>query len=248
MLTVFNGTTVSNSSYDWGAWTELHATAASTYGGLLVTCTATTGASDNTSLVSIGFGASGSEVEVAVINSSSHGAGTGLGQNPAIYLPILVPKGTRIAGRSSYRSAVVFVSGFPETSGVPTRLESYFARTFFSGQYLTNPYSLGASSAWQQITASTTSAYRGLILSPGAGVATMDSNTDVTITLGIGASGAEVEIGTCRVNTSTAEAMVTRHGSTHEMINRHIPAGTRIAVKQSSARTYFNAMVIGVPY
>lgn len=242
-ITSTSGVTATAGVGDWGSWVEVTPLTAVEYGGLFVLANSASSATDTTTMISVGIGGSGSEVQIAAFNASSHGSGTSTGATPGVYLPVRIPKGSRLAVRGGAAAATVHVSYFPAAVGLPTRLESISGN---AAAY--TPKVVAASSAWTQMTASTNSAYRGLILIPGAGAATIDTNTDVTVTLGIGASGAEVEIGTCRVNTTTAESLSLRIGTTCDVIVRHIPKGTRIAVKQSSARTYFNATVIGIPY
>ena len=63
-----------------------------------------------------------------------------------------------------------------------------------------------------------------------------------------GASGSETRIGGCRFRTNVNESIFTDQGPVPFLYVGDVPAGTRLAVRQNSAQTYFDACVIGIPY
>lgn len=244
-LTASGGLSVAAASLGWGAYVEVVASTADEYGGLLVSMNVAASTVATSGVASIATGAAGSEVDVAIFNISSHGSGTATGTTPQIPIPVRIPKGSRIAIRSGNPAGTAHVSAFPAVPGLPLKLESMN----YTVSFLVVPTtSIAASSTWTQLSAATNSAYRGLVLIPGANSGTMSAENAVTFTMGVGASGAEVSIGTCQVNTTTAESLTMRLGTTCDVIVRHIPKGSRLAVKQTSANTYFNATILGIPY
>jgi hypothetical protein len=238
-----------------GAWQEVIASSSAqanlmvvAISGMSVTSTDTRG------LVDIGFGAAAAEQ--AVVSSlpagfshaiSASGGSLGSGNPHLIWLPVNVPKGTRISARLqaliTVDTAVVTVSLFSAAYGrSPAKLDTLGATTASS-----EGTSLGTS--YTEITAATAQPYQALILLPCGGTATVYGNQTVTYTLGVGAAAAEVDLATTKISTDTAERIITYCAiPMPTIVAGHFPKGIRVAAKQSLSGSYRGAIVLGVPY
>lgn len=244
--------TASASANTKGSWVELVAatTAPATWLVLSFYQVTNPSAVDSSTLMDIGFGAGGAEV-VRLANVPVGYLGTSTANARTIAVPLYVPVGTRIAARvqSATGSRVTGVSAEVFASRdlmAPTTIDTIGANTTSSVGV-----TLATSSAWTEIVAATTQPYRMLIFlaSPG-GTSGVGSDTGVAIAGGVGASGSETQLTTWTVQTSSSEVMNVQSSwfSNLGIATGHFPAGTRVAMKQSTTRTYWNGIVLGVPY
>ena len=244
-----------------GAWTELLAASATASTDTIamlflsnIAGSALTSA-DNSTLIDIGVGASGSES--AIISDVAIG---GLSTQAALLLalPVRIAGNTRIAFRSrcatlsrgNQRSVAFHAFSSPFADRIPTSLD-----TLGSSQATSSGTAMsGASGSWVQITAATTRDYQALILIPsGAANFTGGSTTTNRLDLGIGAAGSEVAISSVVTDVGGANGFINPAYGLPGLVGvcgRAIPAGTRIAVRHDRASnpSWLAACVIGVPY
>jgi hypothetical protein len=240
-----------------GAWAPVIATTAAPANWMLVTISGMTQTTTDTrGLVDIGTGAAAAET--VVVSSlpagfshsiSAAGGSTGLGNPLWAWLPVDIPKGTRVAARLralvTVDTAVVSVALFNTPLGrSPSKLDTIGAVTASS-----RGTNMPSNDTYVELTAATAQAYQALILLPCGGSATVYGTATVTYTMAIGASGAEVAVATSRVTTDTSERILQYPSSAAPNIAvGHFPRGTRVACKQSTGVAYRDAIVIGVPY
>lgn len=237
--------TASATPHTKGLWSELVASTSTQSQFLtLFLVTATSQATTSTPiLMDIGFGAAASEV--VVIPNLSLGA---MDIGYSVTFPINVPKGTRIAARiqgAVISETAIIVVSLSKSVGfnAPARIDTYGVDTATS---LGVP--LPTSNTYAEVTASTTQPYQMLIASVAVGsTSTVWANATSTYTVAVGASGSEVAIATFDVRTSTNETffLAALHGVS---VVGHVPAGTRIAVKQQTGADYRGVIVHGVRY
>jgi hypothetical protein len=253
-------TTSGGSANAAGAWTQLlaaSATASTDTISMLFLMTYGASASttaDNSTLIDIGTGASGSET--AIISDVAVG---GL-QNTSLplALPVRIGGNTRIAFRSrcatasraNQRTLGVHVFSAPFADRIPTSLDTLgTSQSTSSGTAMS-----GGAGTWVQITASTTKDYQSLILVPsGAGNFTGGSTTTNRLDMGIGAAGSEVAISSVITDVTGANGFIAPQYGLPGLVGvcgRAIPAGTRIAVRHDRASnpSWLAACVVGVPY
>ena len=237
--------TADNAAHTKGAWIELVASTSANASFIIVEVSgiAASGA-DTATLVDVGTGASGSEtalipnVGVGAANSNTQGLAT-----LAFGIPIKIASGTRLSARIQS-----VVAGPPAKSAVVRVL------TFDMGDYAYAPTSVdvigtstatsvgtalsGASGTWVEIIASTTNAYKGVVIVPSSS-ATATGNIRVEYRLGTGASGAETARGRMFGTFTTAEG-VGILPRTSPLITAQIPSGTRLSVRHDIASTSGN--------
>jgi len=167
------------------------------------------------------------------------GAGASVGGNVstlAFGVPYKIPSGTRIAARiqsliTGGKTAVVNVWTFDmgDYNYAPTAVDVIGTSTATS----TGTAMSGSSGTWVQITASTSNAYRAVVIVPSTSDASCAS-VIVEYRLGVGASGSEQEIGRTFVSFSNAEACSTlsRFSS---IISGSIPSGSRLSIRHNIA-------------
>jgi hypothetical protein len=253
-------TTSGGSANAAGAWTQLlaaSATASTDTMSMLFLSTIAASAStsaENSTLIDIGIGASGSET--AIISDVAIGGLQNVGLQLA--LPVRIAGNTRIAFRSRCATASranqrstafhVFSSSFADR--IPTSLDTLgTSQSTSAGTAMS-----GASGSWVQITAATTKDYQALILVPsGAGNFTGGTTSTNRLDLGIGAAGSEVAISSVVADVVGANGYIQPNYGLPGLVGvcgRAIPAGTRIAVRHDRASnpSWLAACVIGVPY
>jgi hypothetical protein len=227
-----------------GAWTQIiGSTSADTSYLLIQVSSVSTSATDTSTLLDLGTGASGSETAFAS-NICIGGA-----QSLLVAFPIKIPSGTRVAARiqSVIGSKTAFVTIWTIDDGhydtAPTSVDVIGADAATS----TGTAFSGASGTWVEGIASTSQAYRAVALA----VAIQSDNAPSGIRnygVGVGASGSEIQFGAYRANAGTAENFVTeRPYALH--FGRRIPAGTRLAVRHAftaDPQTY-GFTLIGIP-
>jgi hypothetical protein len=247
--------TANTAAHTKGAWAQLIGSTASN--ASLLVCSVANIATSNTdtaTLIDIGTGSAGSETVVAG-DIAVGGASTATGGYRAgcfFLIPLKIPSGTRIAAR--IQSVV--------TGG---KVGQVFAFAVNAGDYDTAPTSVdvigtntatskgtefsGASGSWNEAVASTSQAYRAV----GVVVSIHDANMSVTggtrdFSIGVGASGSEVEFGNLRYENNTAETSSLMPPYS-QLFGRAIPAGSRLAVKHNFASdpNKFGFCLIGIP-
>jgi hypothetical protein len=247
---LFLGAAVTNvvtsaTAHNKGAWFQAFASSAGdvSFVALYVFNLSTT-ATNSAALVDIGTGAAGSET-VIVPNIAVGGAA-----EASVYIfPLKIASGTRIAVRAQ---------GAQTSKTFAARLT-----TFSTNDYAIAPTTLdvigsstansqgtsfsGASGTWVEATASTSRAYRAVVLVPS----THDTDTAAItpeFTVGVGASGAEVAFGIARVQYLNTEACRLQQPYV-TLFSRAIPAGSRLAVKHDIAADpgKYGFCLIGIP-
>jgi hypothetical protein len=214
---------------------------------------------DNSMLLDIGKGASGSEVLVAqdiAIGGLQNSGGFG----PALHIPVRIEGATRIAIRVRaatasrvFTTTQIIISGAPSivpfADRLPTSLDTMGTSTATSaGTAMT-----GASGTWTEITASTTKDFQALVLVPSGPGSAGAGQTAYTyrLDLGIGPAGGEVPVASAYGNTSAAAFVANSlFASSNSIYGGFVPAGTRISVRHNLAASpgFLCACVIGVPY
>jgi hypothetical protein len=240
--------TASTTAHTYGAWTEVVASLASDTSMLNILVGGINQSTvDTSSVVSIGIGASGSETELFY-----YAVGSAYTETSSIYgglnvqVPVSLPAGTRVAARlqslvTGGKTGTIQIQRIGATAvslpSLPKKYDSLGVNLATS-----TGTDLPALNVYQEIVASTTNAYRGLVLIPS--VASTAIGTAVTnMTVGVGASGSEIDIGTVACRSTIAETIAC---PINMFFPFNIPAGSRIAVKQSINSTSFDASVIGV--
>jgi hypothetical protein len=104
---------------------------------------------------------------------------------------------------------------------------------------------IAANSTYTEIVASTSNPYQGLVLVPSASNAIMDGRAFVNMTVAVGPAGSEVDLGSIVTTMTTNEVITVQR---EMVINKYIPAGSRLSVKQTSTSTRFDASLIGLKY
>lgn len=243
--------TASASADTKGAWVEIVSATTAPGTWLVVSFYQVTSpsAANSATLLDVGFGAGGSEV-VKVANIPAGYLGTSTANARTLAFPLYVPVGTRIAARvqagTGSRITGVSVEVFASRDLMaPVTIDTIGANTADSGGV-----NLATSSTWTEITAATAQAYRMLIFAATCSGNSVGSDTGVSITGGVGASGSETELTTWTVQSSSSEVVNVQSSwfSNLGIATGHFPAGTRVAMKQSTTRTYWDGIVFGVPY
>jgi hypothetical protein len=217
-----------------------------------------TASTDNSMLLDIAKGASGSEVIIAQ-NIAVGGAWNTSGAGPFFHLPIRIEGATRVAMR--VRAAVgsrvltlqqLVASGAPDKSPFADRLPTSVDTLGTSTATSTGTAMTGASGTWTEITASTTKDYQSLIVIPsGPANITGASSTQFRLDLGLGAAGSESVVAFYSGSYASNGFVFPLYlSATSAIYSRFVPAGTRIAVRHnlSANPERICACVIGVPY
>lgn len=234
-----------------GAWTQLIAsTAGQTTFAAVAVGSVGASATNTATLLDLAVGASGSEVAIAsnvAIGSANSGGQIGT-QGISVAFPVDIPSGSRVSAR--IQSVVtggktarlsIYLYDYGDNALVPASVDVLGTTTNNS-----EGTSLGASNAWQQVVASTSQAYTGVCLVPSAASTAMISASGVQLDVGVGASGSEVVFGSITTGATGAE-LIMNYIAQPVFFSRAIPAGSRLAVRQSSANTWVDACLIAVP-
>lgn len=248
---LYTSVTTNASANTKGNWVELVSAAPAGVGMVRLFCldTGASGGNGN-ALVDLGVGAAGAE-SVAVANIAI-GYSQNLPQPAVIDIPLAVAEGARIAvrwqsARASATAARIAVELY-QLPGVdaPGSVDTIGADTATSGGV-----SLGSTNgAWVQITASTSRAYRGVVLCPTSSDSGMSAGY-VGFDLGVGGAGAEVaHLGSVTYQTTSIEELRPATGGS-TFIPADIPSGSRLAVRVIDSlivnNTGYSAVLIGVP-
>jgi hypothetical protein len=213
---------------------------------------------DNSVLMDVGIGASGSETVVAsgiAVGGGVNSAGTGCN----FAFPVKIPGATRVALRIQCAQAtrvytlqqMVFSGQIADSKfadQLPTSVDVLGTDAATSAGTAMS----GASGTWVEITPSTSKEYQALALIPsGPQDTTGGAAATVSLDLGIGAAGSEQVIAHagCLLNVNGV-IFPFDSNNTHSLFGGLIPAGTRIAVRHNQAASpgRVAACVIGVPF
>jgi hypothetical protein len=245
--------TANSSAHTKGAWTELIASTTSNSACLFLRVRSVGVPSTNTAtLLDIGTGDSGSETEI--ISNIAIGGAAGSAADPfGIYLqvPIQIPAGTRISARIQSivtlgKTATIdaAVGGSGDYAATPTSVDSIGGNTATSEGIGMS----GSSGTWVEAIASTSRAYRGIVLIPSVASAARGGNANSIFTIGVGASASEVEFGNLQFRNNTSEQCFNLWPC-NSVFGKSIPAGSRIAIQHDigSAPSEIQATLIGIP-
>jgi hypothetical protein len=204
-------------------------------------------------LLDIAKGASGSESLIA----ENIAVGGALGALPSLVdfklatiiaaLPVNIPSGTRLASRiqALIASDTAFVSvqlySFGQSSLVASTVDVLGANTATSAGV-----NLSTSNTWTEIVASTSQDYIAFCVVPSTSAATTNANETCIYEIGVGASGSEQSFGALPINMRSTEAVANIDGG-FLLFGKEVPSGSRIAVRQDTAQTFFDATVIAIP-
>jgi hypothetical protein len=244
--------TADTNAHTKGAWSELISSTSANASYIIIEVTSTgTTSTDTAALLDIGTGASGSET--ALIGNVAVGAAcisAGNASQLAFGVPIKIVSGTRLSARiqsvvtgGRQMTVNVWVFDMGDYAAAPTSVDVLGTSTATSvGTAMS-----GASGTWVQVVASTSQAYRAVVIVPSAsaiGLATIVTE----YRLGTGASGSEVEVGRTFANYTNAEQAGT-NTRLPALIAGAIPSGTRLSVRHTiaSSPTGYDVTLIGIP-
>jgi hypothetical protein len=236
------------SAHTYGAWTELIASLPANTSLLQISVRNIAATTVNTaSVLSIGVGPSGSEAELfyAAVGSAVN-LSANVPANLNFVVPVKLTAGTRVAARLQSLvtgGKTASVSTFTCDSD-PLTFTRQPANFDSLGVNLSTSEgtSIAANDAYSEITSSTTSPYRGLVLIPSAASSTMGAFNG-TMTVAVGALGSELDVGSVGFQSSATEFLAS---PINFFVPFNIPIGSRISVKQSGNNTQIDASVIGV--
>jgi hypothetical protein len=230
--------TANSSAHTKGAWSELIASTAGDASLLVISAEEVPLQIniDKSTLVDIGVGASGSEtalLENIAIGGANFVSGGG---SFTFAVPIKVASGTRLSARiqsviTGGREKRIYVAAYNmgDYDLAPTSVDVIGTSTTTSAG---TPFS-GASGTWFEVLASTTRAYRALVVIP-SNAGDVNANVRINCAAGVGASGSEQEIGSVVGAFSTAER-TTIESPFSTVIGKNIAAGSRLALKPTWA-------------
>jgi hypothetical protein len=251
--TGFATATASATAHTKGNWAQLVSSTSATTSALLIRVSdVAVSGTDTATLLDIGVGAAGSET--AVISNVAVGGAHSLANNGVYFMvPVKVDSGSRISARiqakvTTPQTARVEVWAFNVGNAdlVSTTVDVLGTSTATSEGTAMS----GASGTYVQVVASTSQAYKAVVVVPSTSEASMNSITGITYTVAVGASGAESDIGRLTFNSSSAEAVFsTISGFISSLVTGTIPAGSRLTVKHNLESTpgRFDVTLIGIP-
>jgi len=241
--------TASTSAHTYGAWTQIISSTAADTSVLFINCGGVSTSTVNTaSVLSIGIGSSGNEVELFffAVGAYSSLGGSINNSSVAVVVPVTLPAGTRIAARlqsivTGGKTATVTIATFDADPANfvngPKQHESLGVNLSLS-----EGTSIAANNAYTEIVASTNTSYRGVTVCGSAASNDMAGITG-TMTVAVGPAGSEIDFGTLNFWTGGTEFYISL---ANNYFPRYIPSGSRISIKQSSVNTQIDASIIGV--
>jgi len=245
--------TASATIHTKGAWSQVFSSTSAESALLYFWASSVSAAATETSmLLDIGIGASGSEttiMENLAVGGAPAASGIACGLGAPI--PVRIPSGTRIAARiqsliaSDTANLACSVVSLPGRSLLPTSVDVLGTSTANSrGTALS-----GASGSWTQITSSTPQRYRGVYVVPSAIGTELANQFNATLSIGVGAAGSEVTLGTQRMQWRDTETAFLEVNVPQMPIACDIAAGSRIAVKHniSANPDRYGVSLIGIP-
>lgn len=204
-------------------------------------------AANTSSLVDIGIGAAASEtVIVSGLPAGYHSNKTTAYPVPGCcMIPVTIPKGTRIAVRMqsavTLKTAIVHMETYFQGLRCGSVVDTIGADTASS-----RGTNMPTTNVYAELIAATAQPYQALVMVAPFSTAATTAAT-VTYTLGAGAAAAETALLTAAVTTNNGEEgkIDLRQGVIY---SGHVPAGTRIAGKQSTGHASRDMIVLGVRY
>lgn len=244
--------TANSTAHTKGSWTQLIASTTADASYIVIDAGDVSSSGVNTAtLLDIGTGASGSES--ALIENIAIGGAARLAFRAAFAfgVPIKIASGTRIAARiqslvTGGKTATirVFTFNLGDYAAAPTSVDVIGTSTGTSAGTAMS----GASGTWTQVIASTSRAYRAVVLVPSSSD-TAAANITIQLTLGTGASGSEVEFG--RMFAQFSDVETAGFGAAFSpLMAGNIPSGTRLAVRHDVATGVsgpYDVTLIGIP-
>jgi hypothetical protein len=239
--------TANASAHVKGSWVQLIASTSADASLIYLDPATFANGTNSSCLLDIGTGASGSEV--ALVSNLAIGGSryeTIFATN-GIEIPIQVPSGTRLSARIQHTTG-----GTSVTVGIEARNYGDYAQAPTSVDVIGTDTATStgtnfvANNTYVQVTASTSRAYRAIVMIPnvsGSDIGTFTSD----FTLAKGASGSEVEIATRIAGYANAESVTPRSDF---LIPTAVPAGTPLAVKFTGAGSNwsrYGVSLIGIP-
>ncbi len=234
-----------------GSWVQLEASTATAWSGFWILLPNTGAATTNTStLMDIGFGAAASEV-VQVSNypigylASAVQSATSVSFH-AVYVPLYVPSGVRIAARVqsavASKNVLLRIIGQPYRGGLHGIQAAATATTYGSSTANSRAVTVTASAsantlgAWTELTASTTARTDSMLLAIQGNASTAISNSGVNIQVGVGGSGAEAMVAESWFSASTSEMIVPAPPLIlTPATGLDIPSGSRLVARLASS-------------
>lgn len=206
-------------------------------------------ATDTSTLIDIGIGAAGAET---VIVPDIAIGGWSFGR---VSLPVAIPSGARVAIRiqgtrttgSIVNNSIVLLDSL-DYALTPQSVDILGVTTgTSSGTALS-----GASGTWVQIAASTAKDYQQVVIVPSTS-STDTAAINVVYTLGVGAAGSEVAIGSYGSRYTANEQWSPESVSGipgFASLCGPVPAGSRLSIKHNIASNpdRYNVCLIGIPY
>jgi hypothetical protein len=241
--------TANSSAHTFGAWTQVIASVPENTSMIIVDVSGIGVTTVNTaSIISIGIGASGSETEL--FNFACGSATTALAgaiSGLQFVIPVQINSGSRIAARLQS----IVTGGKTATIKIKTFDANEYDFIYQPQKYdslgvdlaTSRGTNVAASNTYTEIVASTSNIYRGVCVIPSVATDNAGNVTNHTMSLGVGPSGSEVQIGSLSYQVASNETL---YSSPNFFMPALIPAGSRIAVRQSSTATFVDASVIGV--
>jgi hypothetical protein len=247
--------TASASTNSKGAWAEIISSTSANASLMLVFVRGLGANTVNTAaLLDIGTGASGSETAiVSNVAVGSHGAGFSVstsGEAPVLVIPFKVPSSTRLSARiqcaTASRTANVFiaVADYGDYGTAPTSVDVIGGNTANS-----EGVGLATSGTWTEITASTSRAYRAVVMVPSMASTARGSSQNGTYEVAVGASGSEQSFGTINLRFNNSE-QCQQFPPILSLFTRSIAAGSRLSVRQNITTanpSELQATLIGIP-
>ena len=228
-----------------GAWVELIASTTATTDWLSVLTNTVSSGVDTSSLIDIGIGAAGAETVLVENVAAGYTTVNTTFHNP-IMLPVRIASGTRITARAqsttASRNVPTSVTVYTSAVASPTSIDTIGAVTASS-----RGTNLPSNNTFVQLVASTSKAYRAILMVPTGGGSSSMAAENSTYTLGIGAAGSEVEVMSRVCGSGSNEQVGVVTTSSVALYVADVPAGSRLAVKQSVGRTYRDVILYGVP-
>jgi hypothetical protein len=241
--------TANSSAHTKGSWSQLIASSSANASLVWVRVSNVVSNGNNTAtLLDIGTGASGSEAAL-IENIAVGGAVATISQAGYVFaVPIKVASGTRISARiqsvvTGGKTAVVQAKLYDtgDYTTAPTSVDTIGSDTATSAGTV-----MAAANTYAQLIASTSRAYRAVVLLPSvSGADTGSFNAEFT--LGKGASGSEVTLDIKPANYLNSESVGIIE---NPLITAPIASGTRLAAKISGPTSNFSnyaVCLIGIP-
>lgn len=234
-----------------GAWAELLASTSEDVDAIIITVSGIGVTTiDTATLLDIGIGAAGSET--VLISNVGVGSAISTGGNALVFtVPIFVRQGSRIAARiqsviTGGKTATVAVQ-LAKTVLMKARAQ-ITPVTFGTSTTTSTGTSMSASAnTYVQVVASTSVPLSAISMVPSAS-ATGTAALGHIYTLAVGAAGSEIDLGVIHFTTTINEQLYMSPGTGQStVIPCDLPAGVRLAVKNTNAGIPYDVTLIGIP-